>query len=65
MDKRITQLESKVAFQERLLQELNTVVVAQQNRIEQLERKLNALKDQSARGDLVKDLDEETPPPHY
>jgi SlyX protein len=65
MEKRMTQLETRLSFQERLLQELNSVVIGQQKRIDLLELKLAALKDQNARGDLVKELDEEERPPHY
>jgi len=65
MEKRLTQLESKLAFQERLLQELNSVVLDQQKKIDLLEQRVRALKDQSVQGELVKDLDDEEPPPHY
>ena len=68
MDKRITELEKKAAFQERLLQELNDALVGQRKEIEALKRQVSALKDQAAgKGaeGLVKDLDEEDLPPHY
>ncbi len=65
MEDRITELEKKAAFQEDLIQQLNSVVLAQQRKVEVLEKRINALKDQAGRGDLVKSQEYEEPPPHY
>ncbi len=65
MDQRLTSIERKISFQDKLLQELNDVIFAQSKRIDLLEARQNALKDQLARGDLVKRQEDETPPPHY
>ena len=67
-EQRVTQLEKKAAFQERLLQELNDALVGQRKEIETLRREVGALKaraEQKGTEGLVKDLDEEAPPPHY
>lgn len=63
----VIELETKLSFQDDLLQELNTHVIAQESRIEKLETLCNLLKDQyreivssmpdAASGDEV--------PPHY
>lgn len=65
MEKRITELEKKAAFQEHLLEELNSVILEHQKKIEALERQLQWMKEHSVRPDLVIPRDEETPPPHY
>lgn len=65
MEQRITELEKKAAFQEDLIQQLNMALLDQQKRIDLLEKRLNALKEQSTRGDLVKSQEFEEPPPHY
>jgi len=65
MDQRLTKLERKISFQDKLLQELNDVIFALSKRIDQLEARHNAMKDQLTRGDLVKRQEDETPPPHY
>jgi SlyX protein len=44
MDKRITELEVKLAFAEDLLDSLNNTVYRQQERIEQLERVVRDLR---------------------
>lgn len=63
----VIELETKLSFQDDLLQELNAHVIAQESRIEKLETLCNLLKDQyreivssmpdAASGDEV--------PPHY
>lgn len=70
VDKHLIELQSQVAFQEDLLQELNAVVAQQQNRIDALQRDLQFLADRlaelSARvpdGAVTGAEDER--PPHY
>ena len=64
---RLVELETRVAFQEHTLAELNEVVTAQAKAIEdlrrQLERVLAELK--TLRGLLYADPASEPPPPHY
>jgi SlyX protein len=65
MQERITELEKKAAFQEDLIQQLNSVLLEQQRKIELLEKRFNAFKDQPFAGDIVKQQEYEEPPPHY
>jgi len=67
MEARIIELETRIAYQEQLIQELNEVVTRQQNQIDALradyERILAHLK--AGDGDHIATADEECPPPHY
>lgn len=67
MDDRLIELESRIAFQDHTLQELNEVIVRQQREIDGLRRELEALRDQfkALAPALVASRSEETPPPHY
>ena len=67
MEKRLTELESRVAFQDDTIQKLNDVIVEQQRQIDQLSLQLKAVKQQldSIEPSLIADVSEETPPPHY
>lgn len=64
-EKRITELERKVSYQDKLLQDLNDVIFDLSKRIDQLEARQKAMKEQFENGDLVKRPEDETPPPHY
>ena len=67
MENRFIELETRLAFQDNTLQELNAVVVRQQREISALTRELETLKAQlkTLAPDLVASRAEETPPPHY
>ena len=65
MQERITELERKISYQDKLLQELNEVIFAMSKRLEALESRQKFLNDQLANGNLVKPQEDETPPPHY
>ena len=65
MQERITELERKVSYQDKLLQELNEVIFAMSKRLGALEARQKVLNDQIASGNLVKRQEDETPPPHY
>ncbi len=67
MDERVTELESRVAFQDHTIQELNDVVTSHQQVIDNLIQELDSLKQQvkNLAPSLVIDESEETPPPHY
>lgn len=67
MNDRISELETRIAFQDGTIQELNDVVVRQQGEIDRLTRELETLKTQvrSMASYPVAGRDEETPPPHY
>ena len=64
MEERITELESKVSFQEQPIEDLNTVVIELRREIEKLQKhckKLSEILDD----DNIKDASLEVPPPHY
>ena len=65
MDPRLVELEMKAAYLEHTVEELNQALVAQQKRIDVLERELKRLRDQYETGAFIKKPEEETPPPHY
>jgi len=67
MDERLTELETKISYQEHLLGELNDVVTRQQRQIDRLEKELKRVQTHLKAGsssELARP-DEETPPPHY
>ena len=67
MEKRLTELESRIAFQEDAIQKLNDVVVQQQHLIDQIAIKQKILQEQltAIEPSLLADQEHETPPPHY
>jgi SlyX protein len=67
MNERLTELEVRVAFQEKTIQDLNEVVTRQQRRIDRLAQDLEAVKSRLAAlaPALVIPQEEEKPPPHY
>lgn len=64
---RLTELETRVAFQDQTIQELNEVVTRQQREIDRLARELDVLRERlhALAPSPVVPPDEETPPPHY
>ncbi len=67
MKAQIIELETRLAFQEQTIQELNGAMVDQQRQIDGLRSELQRLHDRvGALGtSAVADTSEETPPPHY
>jgi SlyX protein len=67
MPDRLVELETRIAFQDDTLQQLNAVVVRQQQEIDRLTREIEALKQQlrALAPAPVAGPAEETPPPHY
>ena len=64
MEKRLTELESRVAFQDETIRNLDEVVRVFSNRVERLERRLSELADEIRTGrEQVGPHDER--PPHY
>ena len=67
LENRIKELETKIAFQEQLLDELNHALVQQQFDIDKMQVQLrymvNKLKDFQSSN--IASQSEETPPPHY
>jgi len=64
-DARLEMLETKVAFQEDTIQQLNDALVRQQARIDQLQGMLMMLADQLQSGQDEGTQMIEPPPPHY
>ncbi|WP_455365515.1 SlyX family protein [Kaarinaea lacus] len=67
LEERLTEIESRVAFQDDAIQQLNDVIVRQQRDIDQLTEELKVLKQQlqTLAPSLVVEQAQETPPPHY
>jgi SlyX protein len=67
MNERLTELEVRVAFQEKTIQDLNEVVTRQQRQIDRLTQELEAMKSRLAAlaPSMVIPPEEEKPPPHY
>lgn len=64
LEERLIQIETALANQERIVEDLNSVIIEQGKMIDRLLKQnqyLMSVVDQ----DTVKPLSEETPPPHY
>lgn len=66
MEEEIIELQTKVAFQDRAMEQLSDVVAAQQRQIDELEKRLKVLANK-LRDVALSDQVEgpEPPPPHY
>ncbi len=64
LEERLINIESALACQEKELDDLNQVVIAQGKEIDALRRQLKLMLESMSQ-DTVKPLSEETPPPHY
>jgi len=67
IESRLTELETKVSYQDHLIGELNDVVVRQQQQIDQLEKQMMRFSEhlkQASDSGLARP-DEEVPPRHY
>lgn len=62
---RIEALESRIAYQDHTIEELNATVTAQWKAIDQLTKKLVTLEEQVRSGSYIADPATEKPPPHY
>ena len=67
MNKRVTELETRLAFQDQTIQELNEALIDQQRQIDGLREELERLREQIGASGVsnVASPSEETPPPHY
>lgn len=66
MEKRVEDIEVRMAYLEQTVEELNQVVIKQQDRIDLLVAELMRTKQQVESGaEFVRPQSEETPPPHY
>ena len=67
LNDKIIELESKLAFQEHTIQELNDVVTSQQTELMMFKKqliKINAQLENQPSSNIA-DASQETPPPHY
>ena len=62
---RISELESRLEFQDETITRLNDALVAQQNRLDQLEKRQQQLIEHLKSAQAKDDLGKEPPPPHY
>lgn len=62
---RLDQLESRIAFQDQTIEELNSVITEQWTAIEQMRRRLDLMEEQVRSGSYIADPANEKPPPHY
>ena len=66
MEERLIELETRIAFQEGTLQELNDVIIEQRAMIEALQREVELLRERMrALNPSPIDGGAEPPPPHY
>lgn len=62
---RIAELEQRIAEQDKVLADLNEMVVSQWRKIDSLERRLGELRDEFDAASLNRPDAPEPPPPHY
>lgn len=65
IDHRLEALETRIAFQDQTIEELNATITAQWRVIDTLTRKLDTLEQQVRSGVHIADPTTEPPPPHY
>lgn len=61
----VIDLERRIVEQERVIADLNEMVVAQWRKIDNLERRLGELRDEFDAAALARPDSPEPPPPHY
>ncbi len=64
-DTRLADLEQRLAEQDRVIADLNEMVVAQWRKIDSLERRLSELRDEFDEASHANPAAPEKPPPHY
>ena len=62
---RLEALETRIAFQDQTIDELNATITAQWQQIDILRRKLDTIEQQVRAGVHIADPSTEPPPPHY
>lgn len=61
----LAELEARIAEQDRIIADLNDMVVAQWRKIDSLERRVGELRDEFDAAALSRPDGREPPPPHY
>lgn len=64
MEERLVAIETAIALQEKIIDDLNQVVIEQGKKIDTLQKQNQYLLNNMAENE-IKPLSEETPPPHY
>ncbi len=62
---RIAELEHRITEQEKVIADLNEMVVAQWKKVDLLERRFKELRDEFEASNEQRDKAPEPPPPHY
>ncbi|KKC34126.1 SlyX family protein [Devosia psychrophila] len=62
---RLEALETRIAYQDQTIEELNTTITAQWRQIDLLTRKLDTVDQHVRSGVHIADPSTEPPPPHY
>jgi len=62
---RMTDLESRLAEQDRVIADLNAMVISQWRKIDLLERRFGELRDEMDTAALTRAGPTDRPPPHY
>jgi len=67
LEQRMIELETKISYQDHLIQELNEVVISQQRQIDALEKGLVRIREhlKGSQSSGLARPDEEALPPHY
>jgi uncharacterized coiled-coil protein SlyX len=67
MEERINSIETRIAFYEKTIDELSIIVFEQAKEIGFLKQKIEQINEivKSSGNEILKDMKDETPPPHY
>jgi len=65
LDKRLIEIETIIAHQQKMLDDINHVLLEQNKIIDRLLKQNKYLSELIENNSVVKPLNEETPPPHY
>lgn len=65
MEKRIIELEKRMAYLERFIEELNEVVVDQQRQLDRCHKKIARLQPKTSPSPIGEDRPHDEKPPHY
>jgi uncharacterized coiled-coil protein SlyX len=65
MEKRIVELEKRIAYLEKFIEELNDVVINQQKQLDKYGRELNRLQTKNQASPIAADCLHDEKPPHY
>ncbi|UYN98241.1 MAG: SlyX family protein [Devosia sp.] len=65
MEQRIEALETRIAYQDQTIEELNAALTEQWKVVDLLTRKLALLEEQVRSGSYIADPATDKPPPHY